>query len=95
MANVVVTFHITPVNSSELTEESSKVLATKIGEILNKEGTVKSIVLEPFVFGLKRFKVQALFDEKKGSVDPFNDLILELSEVESSEVSDVSREMEF
>ena len=95
MANVVVTFHVTPFNSGDLNEESSKVIATKISEILNKEGTVKSIVLEPFVFGLKRFKIQALFDEKKGSVDPFNDAILGLEEVESSEVSDVSREMEF
>ena len=89
MADVVVTMKIMPdgveVELDSLQEEAEKIIRKFIGE-----GAIK-MEKEPVAFGLNALKFTFVMNEKKGELDPLEDILRNLEGVSSVEVTDVRR----
>lgn len=88
MANVVVKLKIMP----EGVETDLKALAEKVEELIKKaDGMEVSHIEEPIAFGLKALIFTFLRAEQKGSIDPLEEELEAMKEVNSAEVIDVRR----
>ena len=89
MANVVVTVKIMPEDPDTdldvLKGEAEKAINTYVGE-----GDIRE-AREPVAFGLVALKLTFVMDEKKGGLDPLEDILRNLDGVNSVEVEDVRR----
>ena len=89
MADVVVTMKIMPedleVDLDSLEKEAEKVIKKFIGE-----GALK-VEKEPVAFGLNTIKFTFVMSEKKGELEPLEDILRNLDGVSSVEVTDVRR----
>jgi len=89
MANIVATIKLMPedteVNLDEMKKEAEKIINKYAGD-----GEIRS-EKEPVAFGLVALKLTFVVDEKKGGLDPLEDLLRNMEGVNSVEVVDVRR----
>ena len=89
MANVVVTVKIMP----EDPETDLDVLQKEAEKVINKyagQGDIRE-AREPVAFGLVALKLTFVMDEKKGDLDPLEDILRQIEDVESVETIEVRR----
>ncbi len=89
MANVVISLRIMPqstdVDLSKVEAEAKK----EIVDFCNSKEFKTSI--EPIAFGLKALNIIFVMDESKGNTETLENKIIQISGVESVEVTDVRR----
>ena len=88
MARVEITFKIMP--------EGPATDLNKISVAVKKEievfgGVVRQHVIEPIGFGIQAIMITFIMDESKGATDPLEEKIARIPEVNSVEVSHVTR----
>lgn len=88
MAQVIITVKLMPtdieVDLSELEKSASK-------EIEKFGGKIGRVTQEPIAFGLKALMISFFSDESKSNLDPLEDLLRNLENVESVDIVEVRR----
>ncbi|MBI2672153.1 elongation factor 1-beta [Candidatus Woesearchaeota archaeon] len=90
MSEVIVTIKIMP-DSPETNLKTIEKKAVK--EIESFGGRVGKVEQEPVAFGIKSLNLFFFLDENKSNLDPLEEKLRELDNVQSAEVVDVRRAM--
>lgn len=88
MASVVITLKVMPDSPDVDFVNLQKQVEEKIKEY---GGEVGKVEITPIAFGLKALVFYFVADEAKGSTEPLENSIAEISEVNSVEITDVRR----
>ncbi len=88
MAQVIVTIKLMP---SSPESDLKKIEEEAVKEIKNFGGQIGRIEQEPIAFGLKAVKISFFSEEAKSNLDPLEDMLRQIEEVESVETIEVRR----
>lgn len=90
MSEVIITIKIMP-DSLETNLKEIEKEAVKEIEIFG--GRIGKIEQEPVAFGIKSLNIYFFLDENKSNLDPLEEKLREINNVQSAEVIDVRRAM--
>ncbi len=88
MAQVIVTIKLMP-SSPEV--DLKKIEEEAVKEIKNFGGQIGRIEQEPIAFGIKAVKISFFSEESKSNLDPLEDILRQIEDVESVETIEVRR----
>ena len=88
MARVIITVRIMP---SSVDVDLSILEKAAVKEIENFGGQIGKITQEPIAFGLKSLNISFFSDESKSNLDPLEEAIKKIKDVESIDVIEVRR----
>ncbi|MEK6936550.1 MAG: elongation factor 1-beta [Nanoarchaeota archaeon] len=88
MAQVIVTIKLMP---SSPETDLKKIEEKAVEEIKKFGGQIGRIEQEPIAFGIKALKISFFSDESKSNLDPLEESLGKIKEVESVETTEVRR----